>query len=119
MYHIKDDEGKSVLYLLDSGYYKDEVWSYFEESAAKSGPVTMVVFDTTDAASDTDHSKHMGFSEVKKVKNRMESIGIICDDTVCVLDHFSHNGKYLHDELTVIAQEEHCIVAYDGMEMNI
>ncbi len=119
LYHIEDGEGKSVLYLLDSGYYKDSVWDYFEKTAAEAGPVAMAVFDTTDAASETDHSKHMGFSEVMRVKARMRSLGIIGDATLCVLDHFSHNGKYLHEQMVSLADPEGCLVAYDGMEVVI
>ena len=119
VFHIVDENGTSVLYLLDSGYYKDEVWDYFEKTAEKSGPVSMVVYDTTDAATETDHARHMGFSEVKRVKQRMSSIGIVGGNTICVLDHFSHNGKYLHYEMTALAEKENCIVAYDGMELNL
>ena len=119
VYHIVDKEGTSILYLLDSGYYKEEVWDYFKAVVTTSGPVSMVVYDSTDFALDSNHSKHMSFSEVKRVKERMASIGVINEETVCVLDHFFHHGKCLHDEMTALAESENCLVAYDGMELSV
>ncbi len=118
IYHITDTSGASLLYLIDSGYYKEEAWDYFRAAAEGNGPVDMVVLDTTDAATETDHSRHMGFSEVKRVRERMLSTGIIDGDTLCVLDHFSHNGRYLYDEMRAVAGEDY-VVAYDGMELEI
>lgn len=119
IYHIRDGKGTSVLYLHDSGYYKDEVWAYFEKAAREEGPVRMVSIDSTSVAQETDHGGHMGFSEVFRVKERMKKIGIISEETIPVLNHFSHNGYWLYDEMVSVADREHCLVSYDGMELSL
>ena len=119
VYHIVDEEGKSVLYLHDSGYYKDEVWEYFEKTAKTSGPVSMVSIDSTSGDRETNHGGHMGFSEVFRVRNRMKELGIIGPDTLCVLNHFSHNGHYLYEEMVEIAARENCLISYDGKVLEI
>ena len=119
IYHIRDDEGRSVLYLHDSGYYKDEVWDYFEKSAKSEGPVSMVSFDSTSGYKQTDHRAHMGFAEVFRVKKRMEELGLIGPQTVSVMNHFSHNGQWLYDEMVEHAAPQGCLVSYDGMKLEV
>ena len=115
MFHIRDEEGKSVLYLHDSGYYGDGVWEYFRQTASAEGPVSLVSIDATDGKTETCRSGHMGFSEALLAKERMESLGIAGPRTICVFNHFSHNGRYLHDELVRAAQPHRVVIAYDGM----
>ncbi|MBO6159392.1 MAG: hypothetical protein J6P72_09095 [Firmicutes bacterium] len=120
LYHIeKEEDGRnlSILYLHDSGYYKDEVWDYFEKTAKDKGPVTMVSFDSTSGDKETDHGGHMGFSEVFRVKDRMEKLGIIGKETICCMNHFSHNGHYSYDEMAALASPHGCLVSYDGMKL--
>lgn len=115
MFHIRDEEGKSVLYLHDSGYYGDGVWEYFRQTASAEGPVSLVSIDATDGKTETCRSGHMGFSEALLAKERMESLGIAGPRTICVFNHFSHNGRYLHEELVRAAQPHRVVIAYDGM----
>ena len=119
MFHIRDEEGKSVLYLHDSGYYSDEVWEYFRRAAEEEGPVSLVSIDATDGRTETCRSGHMGFSEAFRAKEKMESLGVVGSQTVCVFNHFSHNGQYLHDEMVRIAEPCHVVIAYDGMALEL
>lgn len=117
MYHIRDDQGKSVLYLHDSGYYKDEVFDYFAKAAKEEGPVSMISFDATSGKQITNHGGHMGLNEDFLMKEMLTDLGIIGENTICVLNHFSHNGGWLHDELTAQATPHNCLVSYDGMKL--
>ena len=117
IYHLVDEEGKSVLYLHDSGYYKEEVWDYFERIAKENGPVDLVSLDATDGVMETDHSGHMAFPEGFRVQARMKEIGLIGEKTHCVFNHFSHNGKYLYEEMVQVATPHNVQIAYDGMKI--
>ena len=108
-----------MLYLHDSGYYSDEVWEYFRRSAEEEGPVSLVSIDATDGRTETCRSGHMGFSEAFRAKEKMESLGVVGSQTVCVFNHFSHNGQYLHDEMVRIAEPCHVVIAYDGMALEL
>ena len=35
--------------------------------------------------------------------------------TISVINHFSHNGKLIHDELVPVAEELGFLTSYDGM----
>ena len=116
LYHITDADGKQVLYLHDSGYYKDEVWDYLK---ALKTPVDLVSYDGTSGAQETDHGHHMGFSEVFRVHSRMLEEGIVDGHTKCVLNHFSHNGRLMYEDMVKLAEAENMLVSYDGMKLNI
>lgn len=113
VYLIEDQEGHSVLYLHDSGYYSEEVWDFF---ASLPHPVDMVSYDSTSGEEDTHGGTHMGLPEVMRVKDRMLEIGAIDAHTLCVANHFSHNGHLLYEELLEAAAEK-LLISYDGMTL--
>ena len=61
----------------------------------------------------------MGLDSVPSVKERLSSIGVTDKDTVHVVNHFSHNGMLLHDELCAEAARIGFLTSYDGMEVII
>ncbi len=116
IYHITDREGKQVLYLHDSGWYEDDVWDYF---AGLSKPVDMISLDSTNGAIESHRGHHMGVSEAAEVRDRLRELGAIDDHTRCFLNHFSHNGGLLYDDLTAKAAPLDLEVSYDGMEIDL
>lgn len=116
MYHIVDAEGKEVLYLHDSGYYKDSVWEYFKNLKR---PVDMVSFDGTSGIIDYNRGGHMGYPEMFRVKKEMASIGVIGENTLCIANHFSHNGRMMYDDMVKMAGPEGILVSFDGMKVEI
>lgn len=112
VYHIADQNGTSVFYLHDSGYYAPAVWDYFK---AQKKSADLVSFDTTLGDADTHlQGTHMGFPDVVRVRDEMRAIGLVDEHTHCVVNHFSHNGHLLHHELEALAIPAKLEVSFDG-----
>lgn len=118
VYHIVDTrEDKSVFYMHDSGYYSPEVWDYLK---AQKKPADLFSFDTTLGYEDCGFkSTHMGAPEVIRLKEELEALGIVDKHTHCVMNHFSHNGHLLYDELVELAAPHGIEISYDGMKLTL
>lgn len=118
IYLIRKD-GKCILHAHDTGYFPEETWKYLENNPIH---LDFVSFDCTLSVSCIENDKmngHMNFPTVKNVRNRLCDIGIINDNTICAVSHFSHNGRCSYEELVEIGRKENFIVAYDGFEIEI
>lgn len=47
----------------------------------------------------------MNISENVRMKNTLSQLGICDERTICVINHFSHNGGLTHDEMEKVAQK--------------
>ena len=110
IYIIQDD--KTLLYAHDTGYFYDEVFDYIERQKIV---FDMVSLDCTNVDIPiSDDGSHMGFSNIERVLQRLNSIGAIRESTVKYVNHFSHNGNPIHELLEKRAKEYDCFVSYDG-----
>ncbi len=110
---IKD--GKSVLYLLDSGYPEKETLSYL---SSLNITFNCVVLDATMGVSPVNAYKyHMGFEENKMLKEELISLNIANEETVFIASHITHNKAGTHEEIEEIFNGTGIIVAYDGLEV--
>ncbi|MBQ5838067.1 MAG: hypothetical protein IIW39_05275 [Clostridia bacterium] len=114
VYLINDGE-KTLLYLHDTGLPFDEVYDYLERNGVRAD---MVSYDCTYVALPSAGG-HMGLDSVPTVKERLTSIGVADEKTVHAVNHFSHNGMLLHDELCEKAGALGFITSYDGMVVEI
>ena len=110
VYLIEDGE-KTLLYLHDTGELFDEVYEYL---AANKVRADLISYDCTYVALPSGGG-HMGLDSCPKVRARLEAIGVSDAKTVSVVNHFSHNGKLIHDELEPAAKEIGFLTSYDGM----
>lgn len=46
-------------------------------------------------------------------------MGLINDESICVINHFSHNGRYIYDELCELVKDDGFLVSYDEMEVKL
>ena len=67
----------------------------------------------------SDLSYHMGIDNVLRVKERLEKMGAINEDTKNIINHFSHNANPEHRWLEKRVGEMGLLVAYDGMSIDI
>ena len=44
-------------------------------------------------------------------------MGLICDNTIIDINHFSYNGKATHEQAVVAAKEYGYKVSYDNLEV--
>lgn len=111
-YHITDGK-KHLLYLHDTGMLFDDVWEYLEANKIKAD---MVSLDCTFVTLPSGGG-HMGLDSCKVTRDMMAEKGIIDSDTTVCINHFSHNGAAIYDELVPIAAKDGFLTSYDGMEV--
>lgn len=112
--YIIEQNGKTILYANDTGYFPEETWNYLESSEIK---FDLVSLDCTLEIGDT-YENHMGFDNCVRVKERLLKSNA-SEKTVFVVNHFSHNCKVTYDEFVPLAKKDSFIVSYDGFEIEI
>jgi len=115
VFFIIGDGEKTVLYAHDTGYFPDETWRYLEEHRPYFNFVSL---DCTLVIKKCRHG-HMGIDTALEVKERLIELSCADKDTVFCLNHFSHNGDLIYDELVPVAEKHGFLVSYDGMTLEI
>lgn len=116
-FYLIEDGEQSILYCHDTGYFYDEVWDYF---VSLTLTLDLISFDCTHGpAASGEWNGHMGLPDVIRVRERLKELGLCSKDTVCVLNHFSHNGGLLYEDMREKAEAEGFLVSYDGMKLSI
>ncbi len=117
IYALTDGE-KSLLYCHDSGIPTDEVFDYLVKTGWK---FDLVSLDCTEGSHDSiGYNAHMCLGWNIVTRRRLLSLGLASDQSVFVLNHFSHNGKdALYDDFVTIAEKEGFLTSYDGMTVEI
>ncbi len=110
VYLIRHD-GKTLLYLHDTGIPSEDFFDFLEKNKVVCD---LISFDCTYVALPSGGG-HLGMDSCLLLRDRFEKIGVSTPDTVCVINHFSHNGMLIHDELEPEAASMMFLTAYDGM----
>ena len=105
-----EKEGKSLFYCHDTGYLTDTAWGWLEKTGKR---FDLISLDCTNIVGDGRRG-HMGVSACREVKARLLELGAADENTVFVLNHFSHNGKTVYDDLAAELEGEFT-VSYDGL----
>ncbi len=108
-----ENAGKTLLYLHDTGLLAEEVYDFLQSHALRADAIS---YDCT-YGNGKSGGGHLGLDSVPVVKRRLEEIGVSDGHTVSVINHFSHNGKLMHDEMEAEAKKIGCLCAYDGMQI--
>ncbi len=106
---------KTILYAHDTGFFPDDTMNYLKEHRRH---LDLVSLDCT-TQSEEDGKNHMGLADAVKEKQRLISLGLADDSTKWVVNHFSHNGLWLHDQMVEEAKKVGFMVSYDTMEIEI
>lgn len=109
IYLIQGD--KTILYAHDTGYFPQETWAYLEQMHPRLDFVSL----DCNGGTDDSHRGHMALPCVKTVRDRLKTIGCTHEETRFCINHFSHNGGLIYDELLPIAEKEGFLLSYDGM----
>lgn len=112
IYMIEKDN-KALLYANDTGLFPDETYEYLEKIDTV---FDVVSYDCTNVLLEWDNVRHMGLNGNVIVRDKLQKMGRVNDNTIHVVTHFSHNGLAGYDDLVPIAEEKGFIVAFDGME---
>ena len=113
--YIISDAKKTILYGNDTGYFPQETWDYLEKHKPHFDFVSL---DCT-VGFGKCRNNHMDFDTNLEVKERFIEIGCADKATIFCVNHFSHNGKVIYDEMVPIAQKAGFLVSYDTMEIEI
>lgn len=105
--------GKTLLYLHDTGIPDDSFFDYLEKNNVVCD---LISYDCTFVALPSGGG-HMGLDSNMVLRDRFEKMGVSTKNTVSVINHFSHNGMLIHDELEPEAAALMFLTAYDGMTL--
>lgn len=116
---IIEKDGKSIFYANDSGVYNSN-GLYPEETMAAlknlKKPLNVVSFDCTEACNKSDYEGHLDIQKCMSMRNELIKDGAADENTLFVLNHFSHNGKdVVYDDFVKIAEKAGFLTTYDGM----
>lgn len=106
---------KTLLYLHDTGLLEEGVYTYLQEHGVRAD---LISYDCTFVTLPSGGG-HLGLDSCKQVRAKFESIGVSDGSTVSVLNHFSHNGGLIYDELSPLAEREGFLTSYDGMTVEV
>ncbi|MEG1476561.1 MAG: MBL fold metallo-hydrolase [Oscillospiraceae bacterium] len=115
--YLIENGGKSILYAHDTGVFYPAVYDYLAKSAVH---LSLVSLDCTSGGIENDSaSGHMGLPNAAEVKAKLIQIGSASCETRFIINHFSHNGGVLHQELCAHAGKIGMEPSYDGMTIEI
>ncbi|MEE1013537.1 MAG: MBL fold metallo-hydrolase [Clostridia bacterium] len=108
---------KQLLYCHDTDGFTESVWQYFAETKPR---FDLISLDCT-RGNETDlYQGHMNIEKCKLLRQRLQEEGYADNDTIFVLNHFSHNGVSAdYDEMCQVAEPQGFVVSYDGLEIEI
>lgn len=116
--YLISDGKKTLFYAHDTGLFLDEVWEYFEKNKPH---IDFISLDCTEGnKQELPYTSHQCIGYNVITKEKLEKLGVIDENTVIMLNHFSHNGKdILYDDFAEIAKSCGFDVSYDGLEVEI
>lgn len=114
-FYLIEEGEKSLLYAHDTGRFYPEVFDFLAE---RRKPLTLVSLDCTSGPLENGpQGGHMGVPDNIVVKQTLLSLGAADENTTFILNHFSHNGGMLYDELKELARNHGMTPTFDGMEV--
>lgn len=116
LYYVEKG-GKGYLHLYDTGDLADEAIEFLVKNNARAN---LVAFDCTflDAPYEKGR-RHMCIEGDMKLADRLERAGVITQNTVKVITHFSHNANPIKERVKEVAKQYGVIAAYDGLSIDI
>lgn len=110
--YIIEKDGKCLLYGHDTGIkLSEEAWECIFRHT-----YDLISLDATMGKKQID-GYHMGLPDDLEMCRILKERGCIRENTVKVLNHFSHNGEMTHGELESFAARHGMTAAYDGMKV--
>ncbi len=114
IYQISDGD-RTLLYGNDTGLPGEDVWQYW---AAHPVHFDLLSLDCTGIVHPW-RDGHMGLPANEELVRRMRGAGLADERTAVVVNHFSHNGGLIYDELAARVRPRGWQVSYDGMTVEL
>ena len=121
------EEGSKKLYYLSFEFLMGRLLAtnvlnlmqtktYTNALKALGHPLDMISLDCTEACNHAEYIGHMSLERCIAFRDTLKKEGIADENTVFILNHFSHNSKnVLYDDFVEIAKEHDFLITYDGM----
>ncbi len=106
---------RTILYAHDTGAFPEQTVEYLKKDRIH---LDLVSLDCT-TQSEPDGKNHMGLADAVREKQRLTELGLGDGHTRWIVNHFSHNGLWLHDRMVEEAGKAGFEVSYDGMAVEI
>ncbi len=106
--------GKTIFYGHDSGAYPSETLDRLSDGI----PLDIALLDCTYGSVDNDRG-HLGAAAVVRTVAELRRRGAITDKTRMIATHFSHGGRWMHQELVRFFMPHGIEVAFDGMSVTV
>lgn len=115
-FYVISNGEKSILYAHDTDIFREQTWEYLRNNKMH---FDLVSLDCTEGGyEDLSYNGHMCLGRNVSCRDRMLQENLIDENTVVVLNHFSHNGlSSNYDEFVPLAAEKGFEVSFDGMEL--
>ena len=114
---VVEKDGKKLLYCHDTGNLCKESIAALR-AVTKEKPLQLVSLDCTEANNAVvPYVGHLNIAMGADLRQAFLDDGIADENTVFILNHFSHNAKdVVYDNFVTIAKREGFLVSYDSME---
>ncbi len=114
-FYLIERDGKSFLYMHDTGITCEKALEMLAERVKR--PIDVISMDCTYGPNPLppNYTSHMGFAENIRLRERLLRDGVADSHTRFVSNHFSHNGRMLHEEMCAYMKPYGIEIAYDGM----
>ncbi len=113
--YLIEKNGRTLLYANDTSDFGQPSWDFLKKYPGK---IHCVSLDCTEATKKIDYVGHMNLERCIQMREMLKACGLTNDETIYVLNHFSHNGgQSLYDDFAPIAEKQGFITSYDGMEI--
>lgn len=106
---------KTIFYGHDSGFYPEETLDALQQH----GRVDLALMECTSGMQQTANRNHLDIVGFKQMHDELSKRGVITPKTRVVATHFSHNGKWLHEDLLAHFTPLGIDVAFDGMTLDV
>lgn len=113
VFFIIEKGDKAILYANDTGLFPDETWSFLENYPRR---FSLISLDCTMYDNNT-YFGHMDLPQCAHTRDRLRKLGLVDDNTVCVVNHFSHNALRTYDDMAEAAAAYGMISSYDSMTL--
>ena len=106
---VLQKDGQTLLVAYDTGWFLEDTWK-----ALAAFQFDLIILDCTHGLLDSAEG-HLGIKPVLRIRDRLEEMGALKQNTKLVATHFSHSGRLLHKDLCEALEPEGVEVAYDGL----
>lgn len=112
-FYVITDGEKTAVYAHDTGVFPAESMAYL-----KTLSIDFITLDCT-YGPNSNRDGHMGIPQNREMVAELRAAGALKEDAVVVINHFSHNGGMLYDELCEAVAPDGFLVSFDGMTVEI